>query len=354
MAYLYLTEQGSVLRKAGDRFLVEKDDEVLLDLPYHKLENVLLFGNVQVTTQALGELLEKGVCLSLFSRQGSYRGSLAPPRGHHVLLRLAQFDTLRQAPAALAFARSIVAAKIFNGLEVLARYREKNPVSGEFDARTALIRSAMEGCAGAADIAALDGVEGAAARAYFTCVMEFNRSSLSWPGRRKHPSVDPLNALLSLGYTLLMHELTSLLEGAGLDPYVGYLHQPDRGRPSLALDLMEPFRHPLVDRLVLLLVNRGMIKEGDFHRSGEGGGLFLAPGPQRKFFAEYERWMLDKAPGGAPAGPRWRELLKAEVERLATAFGKGTPFEPFRWSGKASTPSEPPLEGTCNTSSVTI
>jgi CRISPR-associated protein Cas1 len=100
VAYLYLTEQGSVLRKAGDRFLVEKDDEVLLDLPYHKLETVLLFGNVQVTTQALAELLEKGVSLSLFSREGHFRGSLAPPRGHHVELRLAQFDRYRGGPGA--------------------------------------------------------------------------------------------------------------------------------------------------------------------------------------------------------------------------------------------------------------
>src|SRR5205807_9002121 len=95
VAYLYLTEQGSILRKAGDRFLVEKDDEVLLDLPYHKLETVMLFGNVQVTTQALAELLEKGVNLSLFSRQGHYRGSLAPPRGHHVEIRVAQFEWYR-------------------------------------------------------------------------------------------------------------------------------------------------------------------------------------------------------------------------------------------------------------------
>src|SRR5204863_4592466 len=87
VAYLYLTEQGSILRKAGDRLLVEKDDEVLLDLPYHKLEMVLLFGNIQVTTQAMAELLEKGVGLSLFSRQGTYRGSLAPPRGKNIELR---------------------------------------------------------------------------------------------------------------------------------------------------------------------------------------------------------------------------------------------------------------------------
>src|ERR1017187_5703926 len=171
VAYLYLTEQGAVLRKAGDRFLVEKDDEVLLDLPYHKLENVLLFGNVQVTTQALAGLLEKGVALSLFSRQGQFRGSLAPPRGHHIELRLAQFACYSDAVRALAMARAIVEAKIANGLAVLAHYREKNLVSAEFPARLSTIESALANCVTAENIAALDGFEGTAAHAYFSSVM---------------------------------------------------------------------------------------------------------------------------------------------------------------------------------------
>jgi CRISPR-associated protein Cas1 len=326
VAYLYLTEQGAVLRKAGDRFLVEKEDEVLLDLPYHKLETVLLFGNVQVTTQALAELLEKGVALSLFSHQGQFRGSLAPPQGHHIELRLAQFESYRDAARALALARAIVAAKISNGLSVLAHLREKNPVSPEFDARRATIESAYASCSTAETIAALDGFEGTAAREYFAS----------------------LNALLSLGYTLLMHELTGLLEGAGLDPYLGFLHQLDRGRPSLALDLMEPFRHPLVDRLVLNLVNRAMIGEDDFNPGGDRPGVFLKPQPMKKFFAEYERWMLERSAEGEGSSARWRELLKTEVEKLAAALGAGTPFEPYRWSTK------PETEAPCSTSSVTI
>ena len=351
VAYLYLTEQGAVLRKAGDRFLVEKDDEVLLDLPYHKLENVLLFGNVQVTTQALAELLEKGVALSLFSRQGQFRGSLAPPRGHHIELRLAQFACYSDAARALAMARAIVEAKIANGLAVLAHYREKNLVSAEFPARLSTIESALANCVTAENIAALDGFEGTAAHAYFSSVMEFNRSPMTWPGRQKHPAPDPLNALLSLSYTLLMHELTGLLEGAGLDPYLGFLHQPDRGRPSLALDLMEPFRHPLADRLVLTLVNRAIIQEGDFHRVEDRAGVFLQPQPLKKFFAEYERWMLERPPDGGASGLRWRELLKCEVEKLAGALGGGTPFAPYRWRmPDTGTEGKDP----CNTSSVTI
>jgi len=356
VAYLYLTEQGSILRKAGDRFLVEKDDEVLLDLPYHKLENVLLFGNIQVTTQALAELLEKGVNLSLFSRQGAFRGSLTPPRGKNIELRVGQFERYRDGPRALNIARAIIGAKIANGLAVLARYREKNEVSAEFGQRVQTIQEASAACPSAADVAALDGFEGTAARGYFTALMEFNRSAMTWPGRMKHPATDPLNALLSLAYTLLMHELTALLEGAGLDPYLGFLHQVDYGRPSLALDLMEPFRHPVADRLVLTLVNRGVLDANDFRSGGDRPGVFLAPAAMKRFFAEYEGWMLAREAGakppegsGAPV-PRFRERLKEEVEKLAAALRSGGEFEPYRFDAGPSGG-----EGAgCNTLSVTI
>jgi CRISPR-associated protein Cas1 len=269
-----------------------------------------------------------------------------------VELRLAQFDWHRDAVRALGMARAVVEAKIANGLAVLGRYREKNEVSAEFDTRRASIEGALAGCATAGDIPALDGQEGAAAREYFACLMEFNRSELTWPGRQKHPATDPLNALLSLAYTLIMHEITGLLEGAGIDPYVGYLHQPERGRPSLALDLMEPFRHPLADRLVLTLVNKGMIQGHDFHPSGPGPGLFLAPQPMKKFFAEYEQWMLERPQEGGSQGACWRELFKTEVEKLAGALGGGPAFAPYRWLVKEE--KDGTKEAPCSTSSVTI
>lgn len=325
--------------------LLEKEEEVLLDLPYHKLEGVLLFGNIQVTSQAMAELLEKGVRLSLFSHQGRYRGSLEPARGRNIELRLAQFDAYRNRERALGIAREVVGAKIGNGLAVLARYAQNNPVPEGLAACRAGLEKSQEAAGKAADIAELDGVEGSAARAYFDGVMAFNKSGMEWKGRQKHPATDPLNALLSLAYTMVMHELGALLEGAGLDPYLGYLHQPDYGRPSLALDLLEPFRHPLADRLVLTLINRRVIAEEDFRPGGEGPGVFLAPGALKRFFGEYERWMLDTKQSG---GGSFRGRLKAEVEGFAAALGRGEGWQAFRY-GVAEKKEE-----ACSTSSVTI
>ena len=333
VAYLYLTEQGSILRKAGDRLLVEKEDEVMLDVPYHKLETVLLFGNVQVTTQAMGELLEKGVNLSLFSRQGHYRGSLSPPRGKNIDLRIAQFEAFRDHARALTIARAVVAAKIANGVAVLELYRRHaESAASNFDAagfhqRQAALAERAESCGAASDIAMLDGTEGSAAREYFALVMQFNRSEMTWQGRVKHPATDSLNALLSLTYTLLMNEFSALLEGAGLDPYLGFLHQVDYGRPSLALDLVEPFRHPVADRLVLRLVNKRMLEAVDFQSGGPGHGMFLTSKAMKRYFAEYEQWMLRRPEGGTS----FRECVRNEVESFCAALRTGTAFEPWRF-----------------------
>jgi CRISP-associated protein Cas1 len=344
VAFLYLTEQGSILRKAGDRLLVEKEDELLLDVPYHKLENVMLFGNVQVTSQAMGELLEKGVNLSLFSRQGMYRGALAPPRGKNVDLRIAQFEAFRNAAFALDAARAIVSAKVGNGAAVLKVYRRHNTKDEAFDRALEGLATSAGGATEAHDIASLDGIEGAAAREYFTLLMHFNLSEMSWPGRVKHPATDPLNALLSLTYTLIMNELSGLLEAAGLDPYLGFLHQIDYGRPSLALDLMEPFRHPVADRLVLTLVNRRVLDSSDFSSGGEGHGVFLTPKAMKRYFAEYERWMLARVKDQTS----FRECLRTEVEGLCAALRNQSAFAPWRYREE---PEEDAQQ--CSTSSAT-
>jgi len=331
MAYLYLTEQGSILRKAGDRLLVEKDDTVLLDIPYHKLEAVLLFGNVQVTTQAMGELLEKGVNMSLFSSHGMYRGALTPPRGKNIDLRISQFQTFRDTDRALSIARGTVQAKIANGVAVLNLYRRHGEVSEDFDLRKTALADAVTAAGTVRDLAALDGTEGAAAHEYFSLVMQFNKSEMPWTGRAKHPAPDPLNALLSLTYTLLMNEAAALLEGAGLDPFLGFLHQVDYGRPSLALDLVEPFRHAVADRFVLRMVNTRVLDAADFQPGGPGHGLFLAPKPMKRYFAEYERWMLTKPDGQTG----FRECLRHDVEQLCAALRDGTSFQPWRFRPSA-------------------
>ncbi len=325
--FLYIAEQGAILRKSGDRFLVEADQTIRLDIPYHRLQNILIFGNVQVTTQALSEALDKGIAFSFFTRHGRLRGSLIPAAGRNVTLRVNQYGVYLDEQRSLAIARSLIRAKILNGEAVLKRYQDR----GKGDAQTerAIMANAVSCLTAATSRAEVDGLEGAAARAYFTALMRFNVSPFLWPGRVKHPATDPLNALLSLSYTLLMNELASLLEASGLDPALGMLHELDPNRPSLALDLMEPFRAPLADRFVLTSVNRAVFQPTDFIERDDHGSTVLKPPAMRRFFESYEHWMHE--PAGAPTDrpSTFRLLLRREVENLCHALQGHVDFAPY-------------------------
>ena len=337
MAFLYLTEQGSILRKAGDRLLVEKADEIVLDIPYHKLECVLLFGNVQVTTQAIAELLEKGIRLALLSRMGQYRGALEPPNAKNVERRLAQWERFRDPVAAFTLAAGVVHIKLQNSLSVLDSYARRGSAPANYQAKRNRLREASEKCWEAVDLNALNGTEGAAAKAYFETLFDFNKSEFTWPGRLKHPATDPLNALLSLTYTFILLEIRGLLEAIGLDAHLGFFHQLDYGRPSLAADLVEAFRAPVADRFVLWLVNKRMFNAGDFIQHEEGSpAVYLKPNEFTRYLTEYEKWMLRHAAGG----PSFREMLRAEVTRLAKAIDEGYLFQPHTWRVEESEGSE--------------
>jgi CRISPR-associated protein Cas1 len=181
------------------------------------------------------------------------------------------------------------------------------------------------------------GYEGSAAAVYFGAFPEINRSGLPFEGRRKHPATDPINGLLSLGYTLAMNEIRALVEGAGMEPHLGFLHRVDYGRPSLALDLLEPFRAPLVDRLTLKLVNERTLTEADFGKRLTGdavGSVMLVPDSLHKYLEAYEAAVAEPSQR-APSGIR--EVWQAEVEKLAAAIRDGAGFAPYCEGDRCST-----------------
>ncbi len=336
MAYLYVTQPGAVVRKSGDRFLVEADGEIVVDTPYHRLEHILIFGNVQITSQAMAEALDHNIALSLFSRQGRFRGSLTPPAGQNVVLRLKQYAMHQDPAASLAAARECIRWKIENALTILERYEERGNCDAETKTTLERAEESMTEMQSklddVQDTAALLGYEGAAARSYFDAFGKMNRSALPWTGREKHPAKDPMNSLLSFTYTLVLQELMALLGAQGLDPALGFLHEIDGNRPSLALDLFEPFRSPVADRLVLTMVNRGMFSQEDFEQNDRNAGLYLRPGPQREFFAAYERWML--TPAGTKDGGKartFRSLLGAEADAFSRFLREGGQWSPFSY-----------------------
>jgi CRISPR-associated protein Cas1 len=233
--FLHVAEQGTMLRRSGSRLVVSKKEQVLLDIPAAKLQGVLLYGNVQVSSQCVRNLLEEGVWLAFFSRNGFYRGRLQPPVERGGRLRKRQWTAASDEAFCLAFAKAVVRGKLL-AQQQMASAHAKNQLAESLGTAREGIEHGLERLEQAADLAELRGIEGSATRAYFDLFRRWNRSEFTFPGRQKHPSVDPINALLSFGYVMLTTELEGLLEAAGLDPTIGFYHTIGDDRPSLACD----------------------------------------------------------------------------------------------------------------------
>ena len=329
MANLYLTEQGSILRKTSDRLVVEKDHQTLLDVQCHKVDTLLIFGNVQVTTPAIHKLFQHGIELALLTTRGRLVGQITSPMSKNIALRLAQYERYRDAAFILEFSRVIVRGKIRNSLELLRRYAYSHTETDLREELAGLERAEAE-AQEKATVGELVGTEGSAARTYFAGLAKVVLGEFQFAGRRKRPPPDPVNALLSLGYTLVFNEISSLLDGVGFDPYLGFFHKPDYGRTSLAADLLEEFRAPLVDRLTLTLVNNRVLKNEDFAPHPRSGGVYLKKEAMKRYFVEYERYVtrLFKHPETAEETD-FRRCFRLQIQRLARAIRDREVYSPF-------------------------
>jgi CRISPR-associated protein Cas1 len=334
MANFYITEQGSRLRKTGERVYLELDEKVLQDIPCRKLDAILIFGNVQVTTQALSELLEQGIELALLTRHGRLKGQLTPPKAKNVKLRFLQYQRAQDESYRLQFSKAIVRAKIASACAMLERARSNysEPLLGQALEHLKAHDSKVEA---APSTATLLGLEGAASRDYFEAFARMNRSGLVFDGRNRRPPRDPVNALLSFGYTLIANELQSLLDAMGFDPYIGFYHEIDYGRPSLALDLMEEFRHSLVDRFTLHLLNQHIFSENDFYtptytRSEASlPRVCLTHEALKRYFQEFEKWMTAERLNYDGKNIGFRLLFRRQAEKLARAIEAAQPYQPW-------------------------
>jgi CRISPR-associated protein Cas1 len=286
MSTLYLTEQGSKLRKTSQRLVVEKAGTILLEVPAREIERVLLFGSVQLSTQAISFLLDNGIDVSFLSLHGRLKGKLTPVESKNVFLRLAQYDRFKDDEFRLTIARSILEAKMKNQRTRILRYQRNHPDT-EFTSELDVISHSRSSLPNKKAISALMGLEGASTAAYYRCFAKMLSQDFTFEKRTRHPPLDPVNALLSLGYVLISNELGALAESMGFDPFIGFLHGLRYGRRSLPLDLVEEFRHPVIDGLVQTLINKRIIKETDFQKESNGAFL-LHKEALKRFFSLYE------------------------------------------------------------------
>jgi len=270
MTILYVQEQGALVRREGEEVRVTLDKQVLARLPVREVEQVVLCGNVQLTTQAAALLLQHEVDVVFLSFHGAFRGRLIREGSKFARLRHAQLQLAGDERRSLAAAKGIVAAKLSNQRNLLRRLAEElRPAAAPrlWEAAEGIERMRRD-CRLAQDVDALRGYEGKAGAFYFAAIAALLDRSWSFEGRKYYPAPDPFNAALSFGYALLQKDIAAAVQLVGLDPYLGCFHAMQYDRPSLVLDLMEEFRPLTVDRAVLGLVLAGKLKPGEFTFTG--------------------------------------------------------------------------------------
>jgi CRISPR-associated protein Cas1 len=317
MTSLYVDRRGIDLELDGGALVFRENGERVGTVPIAPLTRVFLRGDIRLSAALLGHLGEAGVGVVVLSgRLG--RPSLLLARPHNdAARRIGQWEASREPAFCLKVAGGLVAAKLDRQGALLEEYRERR-----LDARYELTRalrgldSAVSGLPERADLASLRGAEGAAARSYFQGLAAVAPAGLHFTGRNRRPPKDPLNAVLSLTYTLLHAEATIALYGAGFDSYVGFFHALDFGRESLASDLIEPVR-PLADRFALRLFEQGELRAEDFSQTD--AGCLLGKAGRARYYAAFEG-----------AAETLRHALTEEVDRLAEQLAERRPASGLR------------------------
>jgi CRISPR-associated protein Cas1 len=291
MRTLYIQNQGSVLRRQNERFVISKDDEIISEIPIMKVHQIVVFGNCMVTTPAMTTCLREGIPITFLSSQGRYYGRLESTSNTNVMLQQVQFARAADEDFCLRISKGFVAGKIQN-MKVLLQRRSRNIKLDEIKQAVDALKSYSDQASHAEYLDQLRGYEGVAAARYFDVFDLLLKHEFGFEKRIRRPPTDPVNSLLSFGYTLLHYNIYSLLTVHNLNPYCGFFHSLGRGHPALASDLIEEFRAPVVDSLVIYLINSAILKAEDFTRPKvPGRPCLLSDAARRKFIKHFERKM---------------------------------------------------------------
>ncbi len=310
---LVVQSYGTQVGHRGGEFVVTQKKEVLRKLPVHQVRAIYLYGSIQMTAQATQTCLEENIDVGYFSPAGRFLGSLRGLPTSGIDARMRQYEYFQQDFFRVRLAGECIRAKIRNQRVMLMR--NGSPDKGALKR----LAYASDKATRAASIEEIRGIEGGAAATYFSefaSMLKSHRLSVfDFQKRTRRPPRDPMNALLSLGYSVLAKELAGVCHLVGLDPFLGFFHQPRYGRPALALDLMEEFRPLIADSVAISLVNRGELDEGDFHYSTRG--VALKDSGRRRF---WEMWFrrLDTEVTHPEFGYRmsYRRMMEVQARQL--------------------------------------
>lgn len=309
MTSLYVDRRGVFLKADGEALVFYENNERIGTVPMAPLSRVFLRGDVTLQSSLLGKLGERGIGVVVLSGRKAEPTMLLGRPHNDAARRVAQYQLSTDADFCLRFTRAVVEAKLRGQMAFLAEKRDTEPHS-RYLLTLAIrrIEAAISSVDNTDSIPSLRGVEGNGAAAYFEGFGDLFAERLHFKSRNRRPPKDPVNAVLSLGYTLLHSEAVLALYGAGLDPFIGFYHTLNYGRESLACDIVEPLRVE-VDKHVLRLFRAEILRPDDFAKTD--GGCLLGKAGRTRFYAEWE-----------PVAERLRKLLSESVSDVAEAVGQ--------------------------------
>jgi len=293
---LYITSKNSYIHVEGETVVVEHEEGDKIRFPIHNLESIVCFGPIKCSSPLMQLCGERKVFITFLSEYGNFYSRVEGPITGNVVLRRAQFRKADDEKVSSQIARSIILAKLLNSRNVLMRaVRESTGDEGDrvvkLENAAEYLYKQVQKLKEDSDIDTIRGIEGDAARAYFSVFNQLivsQKNEFLFTDRNRRPPLDNVNALLSFVYTLLTHDTRSGLQSVGLDPAVGFMHCDRSGRPGLALDLMEEFRAYLCDRLVLSLINRQQVKAKGFRKT-ESGAVIMDDDTRKIVLTAYQK-----------------------------------------------------------------
>lgn len=337
MTTLYITDQGSYLNVYNQQFQVFYQRELRIKVPAARVSHIILFGCCNLSHGAVSCALHRRIPILYLSQRGRYFGRLQTEGlakveylGQQVLLSLDPVLTRRQAEA-------IVRAKLHNSRILLMRLNRRRKSKDADSSRVLeaiqMLEMLVEHLPLADDLDALRGYEGKGATVYFQALGSLFTGPFIFEKRTKRPPIDPVNSLLSLGYTLLSQNVYSFVEAMGLHPHFGNLHVPRDNHPALVSDLMEEFRAQLVDSLVVYLINSQIFVPEDFTPPDERGGVYLHPYALKKFLKHWEEKLLSELTHPHTGlKVSFRRCLELQVrEYIASLMGEVLVYRPMLW-----------------------
>lgn len=327
----YVVGHGSVLSKRGGRLVVVRDQEVVTSAPISLIAEVVVLGNVAVTTPTMNALLADGIPLVLLTIDGRVRGRLEPPAAPHIDLRRRQLVRGADDTARLEVVRCVIRGKIHNQ-DVLLRRRASGSAAPEqvwtLAHRLADLARAVDT---ASSIGVLLGLEGAAAGAYFQGIRLLLDDAVVFR-RRDRTEVDIVNVLINYCSALLREVVIGAVTAAGLDPYISFLHTPTRGRPTLAFDLMEEWRPVLLESTALALIRLGTIRPDSITITPDGPRL--SPEASAATITRFRARLASPTRGWPQADTPalYVDRLRGQTREFRSCvLGDAEAYQPFAW-----------------------